>query len=279
MAVRMQTKTMVEQLNLTIGGIPFALHLPAPHLHPLFQARYRSFLSNDPARWSITLTYDPTLSIEARPWIRHEGLRTHFEIAGHTGWIDLAQRVATVSTPSDEWAHSALERVMAFVCMQELPRHHDALLLHGAGIVIDGRGYVFFGASGRGKSTVCRLARGRGTVLTDENVIIHLTAEGAMLSSSPFWGFGTPASEIQQVPYQQVPLEALYGLRHAPDFSLTRLSASEAALALLSSEKVATERTSSAEAWLAVVERLIERVPIYQLGFRPTEALWPFLGL
>ena len=67
--------------------------------------------------------------------------------------------------------------------MQALPRLGTGLLLHASGIVLDGAGYVFTGASGRGKTTVSRLAAGRAEVgrtevLTDENVIIRLGAAG-----------------------------------------------------------------------------------------------------
>ncbi|MBA3533498.1 MAG: hypothetical protein H0T73_16390 [Ardenticatenales bacterium] len=270
---------MAERLRINIGDIIFDLNLPAAHLKTLLQSRYEPFLTDRAAIWQVTLTYDPSLKIENEPWIHHKGARTHFEIAGHTGWIDLDTREAVVSTPSDALAHSAVERVMAFVCMQELPRYHNALLLHGAGIVINGKGYVFFGASGRGKSTVSRLARARGQVLTDENVIIRLTPSGAELASTPFWGFGTPLEDICRIPYQQVPLLGLYSLVHAPDFTLTALPPAAAVMELLTSEKVATERAASATAWLAMADRIIKEVPIYRLGFRPTLELWEFLAL
>ena len=49
-------------------------------------------------------------------------------------------------------------------------------------------------------------------------------------------------------------------------------------MALLTTEKVATERADSAAAWLAVAERLTARTPIYRLGFRPTPELWDFIS-
>jgi hypothetical protein len=166
--------------------------------------------------------------------------------------------------------------------MQALPRQGSGLLLHASGIVLDGAGYVFTGASGRGKTTVSRLAAGRAEVgrtevLTDENVIVRLGAGGAELCSTPFWGHSTPPELIHRV-NRRAPLKAVCLLEHAPDFRLDRLGPAEAIMALLTTEKVATERADSAAAWLAVAERLIARTPVYRLSFRPTPELWDFLS-
>jgi hypothetical protein len=48
-------------------------------------------------------------------------------------------------------------------------------------------------------------------------------------------------------------------------------------LALLTTEKVTTERPESATVWLAVADRLIAVVPVYRLSFRPTAEIWDFL--
>jgi hypothetical protein len=198
-------------------------------------------------------------------------------VSDHTGRLDLAAQTAEVSAPSPARAGSALDRVMAYICMQALPRQGTGLLLHASGIVLDGAGYVFTGASGRGKTTISRLAAGRAEVLSDENVIIRLGAAGAELCSTPFWGHSTPPELIRRV-NRCVPLAAVCILAHAPDFRLDPLGPAEVVMALLTTEKVATEREDSASAWLAVTERLIARTPVYRLGFRPTPELWDFLA-
>jgi hypothetical protein len=74
-----------------------------------------------------------------------------------------------------------------------------------------------------------------------------------------------------------VPLRAVYVLAQTPGFELARLTPSQAVLALLDSEKVAVERPSSADAWLAAAQRLVAETPVYRLGFRPTPEVWSFL--
>ena len=97
-----------------------------------------------------------------------------------------------------------------------------------------------------------------------------------MLHSTPFWGASTPPEMIQRVNVR-APLRVLLLLEHGPDFRLERLSDGDAVLALLTTEKLAVERVSSAVAWLEVAQRLVATVPTYRLYSLPTVDLWPFL--
>ncbi|QLQ07997.1 MAG: hypothetical protein HZY76_19715 [Anaerolineae bacterium] len=76
---------------------------------------------------------------------------------------------------------------------------------------------------------------------------------------------------------RQAPLRALYALEQTHDFSLQRLSPGSAVVALALTEKVAAERTSSAAAWLAVADRLVQQAPTYRLGVSLQPGLWEFL--
>jgi hypothetical protein len=268
---------MNPTLCIETGGVTFAIGLPTTAWQAPVIERYGAFIHPAAATWSVTLTHDPALGFTQAPWVRHEGTVTTFRVSDHLGRLDLAARTAEVSAASPARAGSALDRTLAYICMQTLPRQGTGLLLHASGIVLDGAGYVFTGASGRGKTTVSHLAAGRAEVLTDENVIIQLNPAGAELCSTPFWGHSTPPELIHRV-NRRAPLAAICLLEHAPDFRLDRLGPTEAVMALLTTEKVATERADSAAAWLAMAERLIKQTPIYRLGFRPTRELWDFLS-
>jgi hypothetical protein len=265
------------RLTLAIAGLPIAIALPDPAWIPGLRERYVAFLADGAAAaWQVAVTHDPGLADEAAAWVRHDGPRTTFRLTEFEGWIDLAARQAAVSVPSEDRAASALERTLAYLLMQALPREHDSLLLHATAAVIAGRGHLFAGPSGAGKTTVARLAAGHADVLCDENAVVRLAAAGPELWSTPFWGMSSPPELVRRVA-ARVPLAAIYILTHAADFRLERLAPAQAALALLTTEKVTTERPESAAVWLAVADRLIAAVPVYRLGFRPTTELWDFL--
>lgn len=262
-------------LDLDIAQVFFCIHLPDPAwLQPLAQ-RYRLFVGAGPRPWQVRLVVDEGVDPAARSSVI-TGWVTHFHIQGHRGWIDLARRTAQVSTPSLARAHSALERVLTYACLHELPRTQQGLLLHAAGVVLEGQAHVFFGPSGAGKSTVARLAQGAGQVLSDEGVILRRRGEGMEALSTPFWGLSTELRDVRFV-QARAPVHALYQLVKAAEFGLERLSPAAATMALLASEKVTTERTAAADDWLAAAAGLLAQIPVYRLAFRPTPALWPFL--
>ncbi|OQA42887.1 MAG: hypothetical protein BWY52_02076 [Chloroflexi bacterium ADurb.Bin325] len=267
---------MNTSLDLDIGGLALRFALPPGWLPPL-RERYAAFLTAQPPGWSVTVEEGPVAVAESDAWIRHDGPVTYFAVPGVVGWINLATKAAQIRTPVAGRAWSAIERTASYILMEALPREQAALWLHACGVVLGGRGHVFFGASGAGKTTVARLAAGHAELLCDENVVLRPASGGPELFSTPFWGHSTPPELIRRV-NRRAPLAALYQLTHAADFSVTRLDPADAVAALLGTEKVATERVESALAWLAAADGLVACVPVYRLGFRPTVELWDFLA-
>jgi len=267
-----------RRLALDVAGLTFQVNLPDSAWRPALVERYQAFLTDREPAWQVDLHEDAALSDPEDPWIEHRGDRSQFHVPGCAGWLDLASRQAEVRTQAAARAGSALDRVLVTIGVLALPRSYDGLLLHAVGIEWRGAGYVFCGPSGAGKTTVARLAQGVAQVLCDENVVVRLEDDRPWLHSTPFWGHSTPPALIARK-QRRLPLQAIYFLRHAPDFAVTRLLAGQAITALLLTEKVATERVASAEAWLAAAQRLIDQVPVYQLDFRPQPELWQFLQL
>lgn len=267
---------MTHTLTVTVAGMDFGVAAPDAAWLADLAERYASFVSLQPPEWSVWVRHDAALDPPASPWVVHEAFVTRFHIGRVAGEIDLAGRAAEVVVAQRDHCGSAVDRALSFILMQELPRSRDALLLHGVAIVRRGHGLAHSGRSGVGKTTTARLAAGYADVLVDENLVVSLAGPQPLLHSTPFWGGSTPHAMIQRV-NRQAPLRALLLPEHGPDFVLEPLSPGDAVLALLTTEKVAIERVSSAAAWLAAAEKLVELVPTYRLYFRPTAELWPFL--
>lgn len=263
--------------GMTIGDLSFHVHTPDEAWLTALASLYGEFALEGKATWEVTLVHDVGLTPAKRAWIEHSGPLTRFHIEGYAGWIDLDKRQAIVRTASLDTASAAVERTIAYVCMQMLPREHKSVLLHAAGISWRGQGLVVSGHSGAGKTTVARLALGYGELLNDEMVIVDLSKAKPMLVSTPFLGRKTPPELVRRV-NRVVPADALLLLVQAPGFELTRLGPSEAVMELLRTDIAAVERVTSAEKWMAIVEQLVQALPVYQLRFRPTADLWDFLA-
>jgi hypothetical protein len=132
------------------------------------------------------------------------------------------------------------------------------VMLHSAGIVIDGRAAVFFGPSGAGKSTLSSLVS--APVLSDELVIVengHARASG--------W-FGTFSSTPVSGSY---PVSALVELGRGDDVSLTPLD-TRAAMRTLLNVTVVPPNARLWDAALRVVTSLIATTPVIRLDWTPS---------
>ena len=157
-----------------------------------------------------------------------------------------------------------LEAVIRTAMMARLPLL-GGLPFHAAGIVMDGRGVVFFGPSGAGKTTVASTSP--FPVLSDELVAVA-PGRPFELVRSGFWGEGSPGR-----PTQRAPLALLVDLAKGPTLRLSRLRPAEAAGRVLGSVPVPHAPPLWSRA-LAVVADLVQRVPVYRMEWSPAEPPW-----
>ncbi len=153
-----------------------------------------------------------------------------------------------------------------------------ALLFHGAGMVRDGRGYVCFGASGSGKTTISRLSLGVPGVriLNDDLVVLTPTPT----APSGWQVLATPFSNPTQVAPSgpaHAPLTVLLQLAHAPAHIRTALSPATALAALTAGTPVISGMPQHAATLLRRAHAITTAVPCYRLGFRRDTAFWHLL--
>ena len=159
-------------------------------------------------------------------------------------------------TADDGYAMQILQRT-ALSCRLPL---EGGLLLHSAGVVMNGKAALFFGPSGAGKSTIAELLG--GTVLSDELVAIR----GDRAEATGFWG----TLDRDDAPRGSFPLGALVDLARGPDVALERLQPGEARRRLLLAAVVPPHPRLWTHA-LRVVDRL-SRGPVYRLAWAASPA-------
>jgi len=137
----------------------------------------------------------------------------------------------------------------------------DGLVAHAAVVLDEGRGYLCCGRSGAGKSTLARLAgRRRGS---DELGAVRRVHEGWTVSALPFWDARPGTAR----------LDGVFLLRHAPANERRRLSAAEAVPALSRHLLWPLDAPEVAQRVVDLLADLVERVPVWDLGFVPTAAV------
>jgi hypothetical protein len=140
---------------------------------------------------------------------------------------------------------------------------HASVALHG------GRGFLFLGKSGTGKSTHTRLWLDHipGTeLLNDDNPVLRIIDGQARVFGSP-WSGKTPCYKAQDAP-----VGAIVRLRQAPYNRIERLSMVHAYGSVMASCSGFRPIRSLADAQHETLSSIAQQVPCYQLECLPDEA-------
>lgn len=143
----------------------------------------------------------------------------------------------------------------------------DTLLLHASVTENDGRGYLFLGRSGTGKSTHSRLWMEHvpgSRLLNDDNPVVRFAPDGRLLVYGTPWSGKTPCYRPQSVP-----AAALVRLAQAPLNRITHLEGVAAYAAILPSCSCMKWDKAMAAAVHRTLERLVSAVPVFRLECLP----------
>lgn len=191
--------------------------------------------------------------------LQGQGLRGAADL--ETGGVDLALGGAQAAALLDYAA-----RVLTALLLERA----GGLLVHAAGLARAGRGLIFLGPSGAGKTTTARNAAG-AQVLNDDLVALLPDAAG-------IWRLhGTPFSNPSQVPPSpgQAPLSGILRLQQAALPQIRPLSHGRAVAELAGAVPVLVADAARLPGLLARLSRLAAAVPCAILRLGPRPDYWP----
>lgn len=204
-------------------------------------------------------------------WYRDLLLAYSYDFAGcfdaRTGVGELA-----VARGTHEVLLRAVENFLR-VLTAHLVLERGGFLLHGAGVVRDGRAHVFFGPSGAGKTTVTLLSEG-DLILSDDLVLVRPAAGGHEAAAVPFRGVCRRPPDTDRA----FPLAALYRLIQYPADELELLPPARGAAEMMASLPFVVQAGGSASRALEVVSQAATSAPVYRLRFRKSPEFWDLLA-
>ena len=152
---------------------------------------------------------------------------------------------------------------------------YNEFLIHSAGVLHRGDGYLFVGCPGSGKSTIARLSL-PDTVLNDEMNLISFLKKGVDVKSTPFNGLFMEKSSGRGR------LRAVLLLKQGSEHKLTKTNESEAVKVLIREivppiglDEVITPAVRAAMLDIAV--RIQRSVPVYWLEFERNRGFWELI--
>jgi len=263
------------RISVKIANFVVALDTNDTGVAQRLEQRYHEFLgSNETPDISITLKIVPgALYIEPKPgpWIiesSYEGDRLVYRSYQEQGEVDLINGQGYLEMDPKTQVDNFLRTIFAWLCVM-----NDALLLHSAGVIRDGLGYVFFGPSGAGKTTTSRLASKSGHVVSDDLVIISCGVNKCTLHGVPFKG------ELSEAPRanQQAPLKGLYRLRQDTSHYLEPIPHIKAVADLVAASPFIVREKQLSEQLMKVCSKIAKCVPVQQLHFKRDDGFWEII--
>jgi len=142
--------------------------------------------------------------------------------------------------------------------------------IHGCGLLdAAGRGYVFAGQSGAGKSTMARLWVDQPgvTVLSDERVVLRTDRDRITIHGTPWHGDARLVSPLGG------DLAAVFLLAHSANPAVVPIGGSRAAARLLSCSFMPFHSAAAVDRTARALERVIGDVPCHDLWFAPDRSI------
>jgi hypothetical protein len=174
----------------------------------------------------------------------------------------------SIPLPSSE---SFLLGTLGQVLMVCLLARGRGIMTHACGIDHHGKGYLFLGNSGHGKSTMAALWTRRGIILNDDRIVVRY-------KKGRFWIFGTPwHGDHTQVSGGGAPLDKVFFLHHSNQHSVVPVVGASAVSMILTRSFPPVWDEKGLSFTLDFIARLADAVPCFSLGFVPEISVLEFI--
>lgn len=267
---RRETATRPPRIDLIVAGCRMELGIGDHLLDPPF-GLYRS-----PANAAIQLDFvldvreapdvlPDGADAAAPPGVRRRNGRITARGAGYRVELNpTAARGRATIAPGTRF-----HRVLLQLVLTEWLAPRGGLLVHGCGLAVGGRSWLFIGPSGAGKSTVAELAG--LPVLSDETCVVRLEpGDGVELAGTPI-GISTAAGPL--------PLAGIFWLEQAPADELVPLPPAQALARLMTQVVAAGRQDTELAPLLETAVAALDRIPMRTLRFTRSRRFVDVLGL
>ena len=187
---------------------------------------------------------------------------SHGEIVLRRGLFEAANAVDPLAYPLDE------------LLVQGLLARGRGVELHACGVISNGRGLLFVGQSGAGKTTMARLWQPLPgvAVASDDRIIVRGDGNRFVLHGTPWHG------EAELAAPASAPLSAMFLLARGPRHAVTALSPAEAAARLFACSFLPFWDRDGVDFTIGFLGAMTGAVPCHELAFVPEPSVVDFVS-
>jgi hypothetical protein len=255
----------------SLGIAHFTLRVECDHsrLAKTLEARYADFPPGQQAAFTARVDWvgsERSSSLLDTNTNFQDGV-LHFSAPGYQGFIDEKAKRGYLRLSSAQ----PVEDIDYFlrVVLALLVHQAGGILMHTAAIVRNGRAYLFFGHSGSGKTTVCRVSDANYKILNDDLILLLPQGKSWLAHGTPFW------NPTQTKPTNQsAPVAGMYLLTQDTRVYVQELAPGKATAALISNVPVIPQDPVRSIPLLEALAQLHKNTPVYELHFLPDDSFW-----
>ncbi|MFQ5767293.1 MAG: hypothetical protein ACE5ID_04845 [Acidobacteriota bacterium] len=268
-------KIRVRILDLPTTWDPFVSSHYAPFAEPAHETRAADLTLTCHQGEGVIIPLPgpgevPVIDVDRRPGDVYR-IRSHWQ----DGQMNLqtGQASITLTDLHEMPLRMSLENFLRVACQLLLLQRHS-FLLHSAGILDEGRCFLFFGHSGAGKSTVTRLSQPR-RALSDDLVLVDADPAAARIHvhAVPFFG----AFPLKNRVRGHFPLAAAFRIRQDASDRIEPLSTARAAATLSASIPFVHELGATSDQLTDLVTHVVRTVAVKDLYFTLSTRFWDLI--
>ncbi|MBE0648449.1 MAG: hypothetical protein IH596_11770 [Bacteroidales bacterium] len=264
----------LENFNLKVGGIGLSVNATKDELFETALTKYEEFLVPEAFPESVVFydvqtLPDPDAIIQAFDQYKEIYTSSAGRFLNVYRWdffgiIDIENRTGKfILFNTTFMTYESIIRI--FYSLLAVENH--GFLIHSSSLVHKDKGYVFFGISGSGKSTVVKLSES-DECLTDELTMITKTEDGYFTSGTPFHG------ELPIYKNKTAPLANLFLLTKSETTYFEKLKQSDIYPILLRNVLFFSDDWELRQKIFNTVIDLAKHVDIYEMYFEKNNKFW-----
>lgn len=280
----------LQQRFYEIAGITVKVESDIPMTDETFAPKFKPFRADRAGQDVVTLRHHFGLAnwqghppgrevYNKPPWIVYRNPSSlTYALFPQNGGTPLPIQIATLNNDCTETVvysgpqSEQMFRRGSFYSLTGLPTDQIFLVpaladrqgcfLHAAGAILNGKGLVFAGQSGAGKSTMVKMLRSRSEILSDDRIVMRRDRNGFRVYGT--WDHG----EVPLVSPSNAPLHAIFFLQQSKENRIVPLVDPQIILSKLLARLV--KPTAIKNWWdkiLPLIEFMVREIPCYDLQF------------
>jgi len=276
-----------KEIRIAIGDVVISINRDDTCYFKI-NSPYKSFISQDVPEVHWRMHYSPGIcsrTVSAKKVFNANDSWALFEKNGNyilrttsgDAVLDREFKTGDIYLEADDTDQAGifLNYPMDELLMINLLARQRGVMFHACGLKYLGKGILFAGTSGAGKSTTADLWKSKknAVILSDDRVIVRRSK-----IDSKFWIYGTPWHGDAKISSpEKAPLEKIFFLKHENKNRIKKINPVDAASRLIVRSFIPMWDKAAMEFTLDFCSELSQSIPTYELGFLPDKSMVDFI--